>query len=182
MKISSLKGVQGTDFLFLNRDYLDLIFVPFFQQNVRFTPILFLLTFPLGTDFCQKTASPVLFTKLNSLLPLHLWLTKLHLFTADDFPLTSQSRSWPLAPDDLTVFTEAGSFAFQTAFAQNFFASFIINFLTSLCLELQWKLKKMVTKLDHLLPSKKYSKLTCEVQPHCVLLWNVQTWFFNTKL
>ena len=37
--------------------------------------------------------------------------------------------------------------------------------------------KKMVTKLDHLLPSKKYSKLTCEVQPHCVLLWHVQTCF-----
>ena len=128
----------------------------------------------------SKTASPVLFTKL---LPLHLWLTKLHLFTVDDFLPTSQSRSWPLAPDGLTVFTEAGSFAFQTAFAQNFFASFTINFPTNrLCLELQWRLKKMVTKLDHLLPSKKYSKLTCEVQPHCVLLWHVQTWFFNTKL
>ena len=46
----------------------------------------------------------------------------------------------------------------------------------------KWKLKKMVTKLDHLLPSKTYSNLTCEVQPHCVLLWHVQTWFFNTKL
>ena len=106
-------------------------------------PILFLLTFPLGTDFCQKTASPLLFIKLNSLLPPHLWLTKLHLFTAEYFLLNSQSRSWPLAPDGLTVFTEAGSFAFQTAFAQNCFASFTINFLTNRrCLELQWKLKK----------------------------------------
>ena len=146
-------------------------------------PFCFFLLFPLELTFVKKQPHQVLFTKLNSLLPLHLWLTKLHPFTADDFLPTSQSGSWPLAPDGLTVFTEAGSFAFQTAFAQNFFASFTINFLTNrLCLELQWKLKKMVTKLDHLFPSKKYSKLTCEVQPHCVLLWHVQTWFFNTKL
>ena len=53
----------------------------------------FFLLFPLELTFCQKTASPVLFTKLNSLLRLHLWLTKLHLFTAHDFLPTSRSRS-----------------------------------------------------------------------------------------
>ena len=46
--------VQVTDFLFLNRDYLDLIFVPFFRHNVRFTRILYLLTFPLELTFVKK--------------------------------------------------------------------------------------------------------------------------------
>ena len=53
MKILSLRVVQGTYFLYLGRDYLHLIFIPFIQRDVRFTPILFLLTFYLGTDFCQ---------------------------------------------------------------------------------------------------------------------------------
>ena len=88
MMISSLRVVQGTYFLYLGKDYLHLIFIPFIQRNVRFTLIFFLLTFYLGTDFCQKKASPVLFTsswksdwgikiKFNSLLPLHLGMTKL---------------------------------------------------------------------------------------------------------
>ena len=80
----------------------------------------------------SKKASPVLFTshlksdwgikiKLNSLLPLHLGMTKLRY--ANDFLPTSKSRSWPLAPDGLTVFTLAGIFAFQTAFLLKIFLS-----------------------------------------------------------
>ena len=82
MKIPSLRVVQGTYFQYFGRDYFHLIFIPFIQRDIRFTPILFLLTFYLGTDFCQKKASPVPFAsswkshraikiKLNSLLPLH---------------------------------------------------------------------------------------------------------------
>ena len=47
------EGVQGTDFLFLKRDYLDLIFVSFFRQNVRF-PVCFFLLFPMELTFVKK--------------------------------------------------------------------------------------------------------------------------------
>ena len=148
-----------------------------------FLPFCFFLLIPLELTFVKKQPHRSYSLNLiHSYLYIFDWPNSICLLPMTSFqPLNQGPDLWLLMAWQSSL--KLAALLSMTAFAQNFFASFTINFLTNhLCLELKWKLKKMVTKLDHLLPSKTYSKLTCEVQPHRVLLWHVQTWFFNTKL